>query len=81
MPRSRVRLSAGRLSLSKEAQTLAFLAGANSIFTGDVLLTTANPAFDEDKALLEKLGVVAKQPFSMEYSLTVQSESVPEEQW
>jgi len=70
MPRSRVRLSAGRLSLSEEAQTLAFLAGANSIFTGDTLLTTPNPAFDEDSALLKKLGVEKKAPFSMELSMT-----------
>jgi len=69
MPRSRVRLSAGRLSLSQEAQTLAFLAGANSIFTGDTLLTTPNPDFDEDSALLKKLGVKAKAPFAMEMSL------------
>ena len=70
MPRSRVRLSAGRLSLSEEAQTLAFLAGANSIFTGDTLLTTPNPGFNEDSALLKKLGVEKKAPFSMEMSMT-----------
>jgi len=69
MPRSRVRLSAGRLSLSEEAQALAFLAGANSIFTGDTLLTTPNPGFDEDSTLLNKLGVKKKAPFSMEMSL------------
>lgn len=57
MPKARVRLSAGRLSLSDEAQTLAFLAGANSIFTGDKLLTTPNPGLDRDMQLLEKLGV------------------------
>jgi biotin synthase len=72
MPRSRVRLSAGRLSLSQEAQTLAFLAGANSIFTGDQLLTTPNPGFDEDSSLLKKLGVKAKVPFSMEMDLSSQ---------
>ncbi|HYM33791.1 MAG TPA: biotin synthase, partial [Steroidobacteraceae bacterium] len=70
MPKSRVRLSAGRLSLSKEAQTLAFLAGANSIFTGDTLLTTPNPSFNEDISLLEKLGVEAAAPFAMEMSVT-----------
>jgi biotin synthase len=70
MPRSRVRLSAGRLSLSDEAQALAFLAGANSIFTGDQLLTTPNPGFDEDSNLLKKLGVEKKAPFSMEMSLS-----------
>lgn len=70
MPKSRVRLSAGRLSLSPEAQTLAFLAGANSIFTGDTLLTTPNPSFNEDTALLKKLGVKAMAPFAKEMSLT-----------
>jgi biotin synthase len=55
MPRSRVRLSAGRLSLTPEAQTLAFLAGANSIFLGDKLLTTPNPAPDQDERLLGQL--------------------------
>jgi biotin synthase len=57
IPKARVRLSAGRLSLSAEAQTLAFLAGANSIFTGERLLTTPNPDLDEDMQLLQKLGV------------------------
>ncbi len=70
MPRSRVRLSAGRLSLSEEAQALAFLAGANSIFTGDQLLTTPNPGFDTDSTLLKKLGVEKKAPFSVELSMT-----------
>lgn len=56
MPTSQVRLSAGRLSFSDEAQALAFLAGANSIFTGDKLLTTPNPTSDRDHALLERLG-------------------------
>lgn len=55
MPRSRVRLSAGRLSLSKEAQVLAFYAGANSIFLGEKLLTTPNPEREEDEALLTSL--------------------------
>jgi biotin synthase len=57
MPRSRVRLSAGRLSLSDEAQALCFLAGANSVFLGDKLLTTANPGEDADTRLFEKLGM------------------------
>ena len=55
MPKSRVRLSAGRLSLNKEAQILAFFAGANSIFLGEKLLTRANPTVDEDELLLESL--------------------------
>ena len=57
MPASMVRLSAGRLSLSDEAQALCFLAGANSIFMGDKLLTTPNPDADADRALLGKLGM------------------------
>jgi biotin synthase len=55
MPSSRVRLSAGRRSLTREAATLCFMAGANSIFVGDKLLTTPNPSRDEDKVLLEDL--------------------------
>lgn len=57
MPSSFVRLSAGRLQMSEEAQTLCFLAGANSIFMGDKLLTTPNPETDSDKNLLDKLGM------------------------
>jgi biotin synthase len=55
MPQSRVRLSAGRRSLTEEAQLLAFFAGANSIFIGDKLLTTANVAQDEDETLLAEI--------------------------
>ncbi|MGI8906501.1 MAG: biotin synthase BioB [Candidatus Sumerlaeaceae bacterium] len=61
MPRARVRLSAGRMSMSDETQALCFLAGANSIFAGERLLTTPNPGSDHDAALLEKLGM-QKQP-------------------
>ena len=57
MPRSMVRLSAGRESMSEATQALCFLAGANSIFTGDKLLTTANAGDDKDAALLAKLGM------------------------
>ena len=57
MPRSMVRLSAGRVSLSEEAQALCFLAGANSVFLGERLLTAPNPAADADTRLFEKLGV------------------------
>jgi biotin synthase len=57
MPASMVRLSAGRLSLSDEAQALCFLAGANSIFMGEKLLTTPNPEMDHDRQLLSKLGM------------------------
>jgi biotin synthase len=57
MPRSFVRLSAGRLSLTDEAQALCFLAGANSIFMGEKLLTTPNPEAEADQKLLDKLGM------------------------
>ena len=57
MPKSYVRLSAGRLELSDEAQALCFMAGANSIFYGDKLLTTDNPEADRDRALFDKLGL------------------------
>jgi len=59
MPRARVRLSAGRTELSREAQLLAMYAGANSIFYGDKLLTTTNPAEDRDRALLRDAGLRA----------------------
>ncbi len=57
MPRSMVRLSAGRESMSEATQALCFLAGANSIFTGDKLLTTANAGDSKDAALFAKLGL------------------------
>jgi biotin synthase len=56
-PRARVRLSAGRLALSDEAQALCFIAGANSIFSGEKLLTSPNPAVDDDQRLIERLGL------------------------
>ena len=57
MPTSFVRLSAGRDEMSEEMQALCFLAGANSMFYGDKLLTTGNPDIDRDQALFEKLGL------------------------
>lgn len=69
MPRSMVRLSAGRESMSEATQALCFLAGANSIFTGDKLLTTANAGDSADAALLAKLGLKrmeAQEPMRME---------------
>ncbi len=59
MPASRVRLSAGREQMSDEAQALCFVAGANSIFYGPRLLTTANPAHDRDRDLLGRLGMTS----------------------
>ncbi|RDB44448.1 biotin synthase BioB [Halomonas sp. DQ26W] len=57
MPKSHVRLSAGREQMSESTQALAFLAGANSIFYGERLLTTANPQAERDRALFDKLGL------------------------
>jgi len=62
MPESRVRLSAGRHQLSREAQVLCFLAGANSIFYGEKLLTTANTECAEDRRLLRELGLSPLPP-------------------
>lgn len=61
MPTARVRLSAGRQQMSDAIQALCFLAGANSIFYGEQLLTTGNPEVERDRALLDKLGMY---PFS-----------------
>ena len=66
MPRSMVRLSAGRVSLSPAEQALCFMAGANSIFTGDKLLTTPNPDMSSDKHMFDSLGLVGKPPFYYE---------------
>jgi len=60
MPASYVRLSAGRTEMSDETQALCFLAGANSIFYGDKLLTTANPGKSHDRQLFDKLGINTK---------------------
>ncbi|HEY8100283.1 MAG TPA: biotin synthase BioB [Burkholderiaceae bacterium] len=57
MPKARVRLSAGRREMGEAIQALCFMAGANSIFYGDKLLTTGNPEVESDRALLEKLGM------------------------
>ena len=66
MPTSIVRLAAGRVGMSQETQALCFLAGANSIFTGDKLLTTPNPGDDHDANLLQKLGMQpAPQPLTV----------------
>jgi biotin synthase len=59
MPRARVRLSAGRTEMSEAIQALCFLAGANSIFYGEKLLTTGNPEVERDIALMSKLGLRA----------------------
>ena len=63
MPKSKIRLSAGREKLSKEAQILCFQCGANSIFYGDELLTTSNPSFQSDRKLLKEVGVLFNENF------------------
>ncbi len=62
IPGAKVRLSAGRYALSKEAQALCYFAGANSIFYGDKLLTTVNPRANEDMKLLHELGLMPQSP-------------------
>ncbi len=63
MPRAMVRLSAGRVSMSQEEQALCFMAGANSIFAGDKLLTTPNPEVDADKELFQVLNLKPRKAF------------------
>lgn len=62
MPKAMVRLSAGRVRFSIPEQALCFLAGANSIFTGDKLLTTPNNDFDADQLMFKLLGLLPKAP-------------------
>ena len=66
MPRTMVRLSAGRMELSIAEQALCFMAGANSIFAGERLLTTPNPAFEEDMAMFDMLGLKPREAFKNE---------------
>lgn len=69
MPKAMVRLSAGRTSMSVAEQSLCFMAGANSIFAGDKLLTTPNPSFDEDNAMFQLLGLTPRESFKEEKEL------------
>ena len=62
MPRAMVRLSAGRQQMSEEAQLLCMMAGANSVFFGEKLLTTGNPEYAQDMALFEAAGIVPLEP-------------------
>lgn len=66
MPKTMVRLSAGRTDMSITEQAMCFMAGANSIFAGDKLLTTPNPSFDEDNAMFALLGLKARKAFKEE---------------
>lgn len=63
MAGSVVRLSAGRVQMNKETQALCFLAGANSIFMGEKLLTTPNPDVNEDKKMFDELGLKPRKAF------------------
>lgn len=64
MPETQVRLSAGRMNMSREGQAMCFFAGANSIFAGDKLLTTPNPDGNEDMKMFEMLGLNPQKPFT-----------------
>lgn len=64
MPKAAARLSAGRLELSLSEQGMCFLAGANSIFAGDKLLTTPNPEYNSDLEMFQILGLKPKAPFA-----------------
>ncbi len=75
MPKTQVRLSAGRTEMSKEGQAMCFFAGANSIFAGDKLLTTPNPDVNEDMELFELLGLTPQKPFiKASKPLTIEAE-------
>ncbi len=71
MPKSVVRLSAGRNDMSISDQALCFMAGANSIFAGEKLLTTPNPDFDTDMQMFKILGLTARKPFKEEANCKV----------
>jgi biotin synthase len=77
MPAAMVRLSAGRTSMSIAEQSLCFMAGANSIFAGDKLLTTPNPSFEEDDAMFQLLGLKPRAAFKSEKAETL-AEAVEE---
>ena len=79
MPKARVRLSAGRRQMGEAIQSLCFLAGANSIFYGDKLLTTGNPEVEEDRALLEKLGMHSRSSaFDARCEVTADNNTQPQ---
>ena len=63
MPKTQVRLSAGRTQMTQEGQAMCFFAGANSIFAGNKLLTTPNPDINEDMKMFDKLGLIPSKPF------------------
>ena len=63
MPKSVVRLSAGRMDMAMSEQAMCFMAGANSIFAGDKLLTTPNPGFNDDQQMFDVLGLTPRAAF------------------
>lgn len=73
MPKAMVRLSAGRNEMNFEQQALCFLAGANSIFTGEKLLTTPNPDFDADKEMFQLLGLKPRESYKAEKEKILQA--------
>ncbi|WP_460669606.1 biotin synthase BioB [Larkinella ripae] len=77
MPRAMVRLSAGRVRMSTEEQALCFLAGANSIFAGDKLLTTPNPEEDQDRQLFQTLNIRPRKAFKDSEKPAVVFEQIP----
>jgi biotin synthase len=77
MPKTMVRLSAGRAEMSVAEQALCFMAGANSIFAGDKLLTTPNPAFEDDNLMFQLLGLTPRKAFKEEKASTL-TEAVQE---
>jgi biotin synthase len=77
MPRAHVRLSAGRSEMSDELQALCFMAGANSIFYGDKLLTTGNPDTAQDRRLFERLNIVAEAASAAGDAVSSGAVSVP----
>ncbi|GAB3929483.1 biotin synthase BioB [Larkinella terrae] len=77
MPKAMVRLSAGRVRMSVEEQALCFLAGANSIFAGDKLLTTPNPEEDQDRQLFQTLNIRPRKAFKDSEKPAVVFEQIP----
>ena len=77
MPKAMVRLSAGRVRMNTEEQALCFLAGANSIFAGDKLLTTPNPSEDTDAQLFQTLNIRPRKAFKDQSQPAVTFEQIP----
>ena len=78
MPKAAVRLSAGRLELSIAEQAMCFMAGANSIFAGDKLLTTPNPEVDADKQMFQILNLKPRKSFKDTEQPAIKFEQIPQ---